>query len=171
MSDPVTVVLGLGTNQGDRFAALQSAIALLSESLSEIKTSPVYRSKALLLEGSPKEWNVDFLNMALCAKTTLSPEALLQVCKAVEAKLGRGTAYEKWSPRVMDVDILALGTDAYHSENLDIPHRDLLLRPFALLPFADLWPEWVSPSGLHPCIGEMAVKTPRQDIVRIGMFA
>ena len=131
-------VLGLGSNRGDRFSALHMAVQLLSPHLSNITHSFVYESPALLLMDSPKEWDVDFLNMAISGDTHLSPEELLLEIKSIEKKMGRGEGYPKWSPRNIDIDILFCGADAYQSDTLTIPHPLIHERAFVLLPLQDL---------------------------------
>ena len=43
-------------------------------------------------------------------------------------------------PRPVDVDVLLLGTEAYASERLAIPHRELARRRFVLVPLLELDP-------------------------------
>jgi dihydropteroate synthase len=47
---------------------------------------------------------------------------------------------ERWAPREIDIDILAIGERAYEFDRLRVPHSGLTDRPFALLPLADLAP-------------------------------
>lgn len=143
------VILGLGCNIGDRLANLRMALQHLSmnSSLKIQRVSPVYESDALLLPDSPEEWNLPYLNIAIKITTTLSPEQLLEVIKDIEVTMGRIFEF-RWSPRIIDIDILAWGSESYQSENLTIPHRSLLERPFALWPLTDLEPNWRY-CGLH----------------------
>lgn len=132
------ITLGLGSNQGDRFAALKRAIDLLQPHLQNITQSYVYESPALLLPDSPTEWNVDFLNMAISGDTHLEPEAFFIEIKRIEKAMGRGHDYPKWSPRIIDIDILLYGDRPYHSDTLTIPHPLINEREFVLLPMNDL---------------------------------
>lgn len=132
------VYIGLGSNQGDRFAALKSAVIKLSSRLQQITCSSVYSSPALLMPGSPAEWNIQFLNMAIRAETDLEPEQLLTFCKKIETKMGRAAVYPKWSPRIIDIDILLYGDLQYRSDTLTIPHSDMHERAFVLLPLIEL---------------------------------
>ncbi len=136
------VIFGLGSNLGDRLAYLKRAVADLSEILTNKKTSPVYESEAILLAGAPESWNIPFLNAAVCGETSLSPEELLAYIKSIERKIGRAENHSKWSPREIDIDILAIDDLVLSSENLTIPHPFLLDRPFALWPLADIAPDW-----------------------------
>ncbi|HEX4926115.1 MAG TPA: dihydropteroate synthase [Bdellovibrionales bacterium] len=141
------VIVGLGSNRGDRLANLRWALLELKAVASLHAVSPVYESEAMLPEGAPAEWNRTFFNLAAEVETTLAPESLLAAVKKIEAKLGRSSA-ERWAPREIDLDLLALERGSYRAAGLEIPHPGLAERPFALLPLLDLWPEyWAGP---HP---------------------
>jgi 7,8-dihydro-6-hydroxymethylpterin-pyrophosphokinase len=70
MTEETLVVLGLGCNVGNRHKTLTAAILLLNGFLTDIVCSSRYESAALLLPGSPPEWNMPFLNMAVKGTTT-----------------------------------------------------------------------------------------------------
>lgn len=140
------VVLGLGSNLGDRSNYLKSAISQLEkkEIISNITLSSVHQTKALLLENSPKEWDIDFLNMAVRGVTKLIPEELLNAIKIIEHDIGRKHT-ERWAPREIDIDILAYGEEVIHHPLITIPHPSLLDRAWAIIPLAEVYPEWKYP--------------------------
>ena len=141
------LIIGLGSNSGDRLAHLPNALGLI-KSLAEVEIkqlSPVYLSDALLLEQAPAEWDLPFLNVALRCETTLEPFALLKKLQTIEKKLGRQSTSPPWSPRIIDIDLLAWGDTIINHEALTIPHAHLLNRPFALWPLADVAPFWCLP--------------------------
>jgi len=140
------VVLGLGSNLGDRLSYLKQAISLLEKKqiVKDIVSSSIYSCKAMLMESSPAEWDIDFLNMAIYGKTSLSHKELLEKIKTIEHNIGRNNN-AKWAPREIDIDILAYGTEAIIEANLTIPHQYLLQRSWALIPFAEVWPEYHYP--------------------------
>lgn len=140
------IVLGLGTNCGRRYQHLRTAISHLAQ-LSDLKiinTSPIYESEALLPENAPKDWCKNYLNMAVSCESILSPEALLQQLKNIEKAMGRNY-YARWSPRIIDIDILAWDDLLLKTDRLNIPHIGLEDRPFALWPLLDLTPNWRHP--------------------------
>lgn len=139
------VILGLGSNKGDRGAFLRAAVVLLAGVLTNLRASPVYESQALLPKNARSEWDRLFLNMAVCGDTSLAPEALLMEVKAMERHLGRRPAMA-WSPREIDIDILAMDATVLRTASLSIPHQELLNRDFALLPLVDLAPDWRYPA-------------------------
>lgn len=136
------VILGLGSNVEDRLKHLAEAVDILAEHvLAAVSISPIYESDALLKSGSPEEWNKPFLNMVITGDTHMKPLELLNIIKRIEHKMGRNNV-GVWSPREIDIDILAYGDECIESDVLTIPHKDLCKRDFALLPLADVAPNW-----------------------------
>ncbi len=169
------VILGLGSNLGDRLAHLTEAVRALAmlDRITILKVSPIYRSQAQLLPNSLVSWQSDFLNLAVLITTTLNPDQLLTHLQRLETTAGRPLAHQRWAPRTLDIDILLwqnlvigyqlpdendkktvnknLGIDyahpqqSPHARQLIIPHPRLLERAFALWPAADLAPAWQYP--------------------------
>lgn len=139
------VILGLGSNKGDRAAYLREALGQLGGILGDLRFSSIYETKALLPENAPSEWDRPYFNMAVAGSTPLSPQALFLGIKAIEKKMGRKAA-ERWSPREIDIDILAFDDLVVDTPELHIPHRGLLTRDFALLPLVELAPDWRYPA-------------------------
>lgn len=142
------IILGLGSNLGDRLENLRQAFRLLKHlpELTIQRVSPLYISDALTPEHAPHNWNLPFINLAICCETTLQPLVLLEQIKNIEVKLGRNLNAERWSPRIIDIDILAWDNIILQHEKLTLPHPELLQRPFALWPLADVAPFWILPS-------------------------
>jgi 2-amino-4-hydroxy-6-hydroxymethyldihydropteridine diphosphokinase len=100
----------------------------------------------------------DFLNAAVEIETELDPEALLDLCKEVERKLGRDFGQVRHGPRVVDVDLLLLGDIEYRSERLTLPHPEVRTRRFVLEPLAEL--------GVD--VGDALAAVQDQRVVRVG---
>ena len=94
------VVLGIGSNLGNREDQIRQAIGMLAENtLSAIRMSPVYESQAMLKPGAPEHWDMPFKNVAIAGETLLSPMALLKQVKIIERKIGRAcTPAGLWAP-------------------------------------------------------------------------
>ena len=138
------VILGLGGNEAGetgRAHFLREALRLLDARLEIVKVSALYESDAMLPDGAPAAWGKPFLNLCLACETPLEPGRLLDEVKTIERRLGRKAA-ERWAPREIDIDLLAYEGVALESEQLTLPHPGLLERPFALLPFADVAPDF-----------------------------
>ena len=148
------IILGLGTNLGDRLANLRQALRCL-QTHANIKVqhvSPIYQSDAMLPDDAPKTWALPFFNVALSCTTALSPQALLAELKIIEQQLGRGEAM-RWSPRPIDIDILKWNDESIDTQQLTIPHRGLYQRPFALWPLLDLDLAGNYPPAILKCWG------------------
>ena len=136
--------LGLGSNVGDSADHLRAAIELLRERGVEVEAvSSAYVTEPVgeILD------QPDFLNAAIRIRTELEPEALLDVCKAVEAERGRAFEAPRHSPRPLDVDLLLLGDLELETERLTLPHREVTTRRFVLAPLLELDPDLTLPDG------------------------
>ena len=150
------VILGLGSNIGNRYQYLREAIEYLSTSpeLSIEKMSAVYESQALIppdhaqqaidRQNQQHTWNKPFLNCAVRISTQLDPQQLLVITKGIEKAMQREPA-ARWYPRNIDIDILAWDDRIMDEPHLRIPHPGLEQRPFALWPLHDVAPEWLHP--------------------------
>ena len=135
-----TTYLLLGSNEGNRMDWMQQAIQQLNDMAGAVVVqSRVYQTAAWGLEDQP-----DFLNMAICMKTTLSPQELLKQIQQVEQNLGRQRTL-KWGQRTLDIDILFYNHDVINDPQLTIPHPLLQERRFALSPLADIAPDFIHP--------------------------
>ena len=136
--------LGLGSNIGDTRAHLTAAVdGLERHGVPVLAASSTYATEPVGLVLDQPE----FLNAALRIETDLEPEALLDVCKAVEREVGRAAGGPRHGPRVIDVDLLLLGDRTYRSERLELPHRETSSRRFVLVPLLELDPELALPDG------------------------
>ena len=155
--------LGLGSNLGDRRALLQAAVEdLWVHGVQAIAASSVY-------ETAPVGEVLDqpaFLNACVRVETALGPEALLDACKAVERTLGREAGGVRHGPRPVDVDVLLLGMEAYESERLAIPHREVANRRFVLVPLLELDPGLTLPDGT--ALADALAALDGQDVRRAG---
>ena len=140
---PSGVVLGLGSNLGDREATIAQALARLgTRGYRVTRTSSFYLTEPV--GGPPQGW---FVNAVADGETELRPEPLLQACLAVEAELGR-VRDEPNGPRTLDVDILFDGAERLAGPAPIVPHPRLAERRFVLEPLVEILPELV-----HPALG------------------
>jgi 2-amino-4-hydroxy-6-hydroxymethyldihydropteridine diphosphokinase len=156
--------LGLGSNVGDRRAALEAAVAALPRHGVEVlASSSVYETEPV---GEVLD-QPDFLNACVRVETALEPEALLDACKAVERELGRESGGVRHGPRPIDVDVLLLGDSEYRSERLELPHPEVINRRFVLVPLLELDPELALPDGAA-LRDALAALGPGQDVRHAG---
>ncbi|MED7818866.1 MULTISPECIES: dihydropteroate synthase [unclassified Francisella] len=143
-------IIGIGTNIGFTIENIHLAIDALEAlpNIRVIRKASLYSSKALLKEGAPKDWDIIFLNTAVKISTTLNPQELLIILKNIEKNIGRDLNAPIWSPRIIDLDILAAEDFILEADNLSIPHKELLNRNFALAPLLELSKNWHHPKKI-----------------------
>lgn len=135
--------LGLGSNLGDRGAALGAAVARLDRPPVVVEAvSPVYETAPQDLADQPS-----FLNAAARVRTGLDPPALLALVKEIERDLGRDPGGVRYGPRAIDCDLLLWEGGEWRGDDLRIPHVRIVERRFALLPVLDLDPGLRLPDG------------------------
>jgi 2-amino-4-hydroxy-6-hydroxymethyldihydropteridine diphosphokinase len=130
------VVIGLGSNVGDRLANLDGAVARLraDRSMHVLRRSPVYETAPV---GGPPQG--DYLNAAVLVVTSLDAREILDRALAVEQEMGRVRSDEtRWGPRTIDLDVLWIEGEAIDEEGLEVPHPRLHERAFALRPLLDI---------------------------------
>jgi 2-amino-4-hydroxy-6-hydroxymethyldihydropteridine diphosphokinase len=86
-----------------------------------------------------------YANAAAIIETRLEPLKLLAVLKGVERNFGRRRAGQRWSARVLDLDIVLWSGGAFAAPGLTIPHPLFRQRDFVLQPAAVLAPTWRDP--------------------------
>ena len=121
------VVLGLGTNLGDRRENLRAALAALSHlPKTEVENvSSVWQTAPFDV---PDEQQ-DYWNICVLLKTELSPSAVLGACLGIEAAMGRVREIYHGA-RCMDLDVLLYEGFTQREKELNV-----------LFPLLELFPE------------------------------
>jgi 2-amino-4-hydroxy-6-hydroxymethyldihydropteridine diphosphokinase len=138
-------LIGLGSNQrhhrhGRPDAVLWAALtALEAEGVTVEVTSPTIAS--LPLGPSLRR----YANAAAILRTDLTPMDLLALLKAVERQFGRRTRGQRWSSRVLDLDILLWDAGPWSSPDITVPHISFRDRRFVLEPARTIAPRWRDP--------------------------
>ena len=132
----VRAYIALGSNLGDRLEQMQSALKALAsdDRLKVLQISPVYENSAIGMGKAN-----DFLNAIVEIETSMRPLALLDYCLEVESQLGRVRTGE-WTPRSIDLDMIAYGDEIIEHERLQVPHPRIAERDFVVHPLCALAP-------------------------------
>ena len=136
------VIIGLGSNLGDRMHQLQQGVVGLHRHAGAVlKTSGVYETPALLPPHAPEGWNLPFLNAAVEIQYSGPPQTLLMILKKIEQSQGRKSSGGRWQPRPLDLDILLFADLCIEDKSLKVPHPGLRERAFVLSPLKDIDPQ------------------------------
>jgi len=102
----------------------------------------------------------DFFNGVGMLKTNTEPAKLLRQLQAVESQFGRTRKFKN-EARTLDLDIIAMNEEAVAEPH--IPHPRMHLRPFVLMPMAELTPNWHHPT-LKKTISQLIEELPTSRI-------
>ena len=164
----IQTALSIGSNLGNREDYIASMERELYALLTDAKSSPLMETAPVGVDGLQPP----YLNKIIAGRYGGAPRGLLDICHAIESRLGRIRAGFK-SARTADVDILLFGgmiiceTDALHP--LVIPHPQLLNRRFCLEGLMQVCPRMAVPvSGRVFTVAElyenMSADTLAQDV-------
>jgi len=130
------VVIGLGSNLGDRLVTLREAAHRITSEIASIESaSHIYETAPI---GPPQP---RYLNAAVLLRWPADDlRALLTRLLHIEESLGR-VRTERWGPRTIDLDILWAEGVSLALSDLTVPHPHLHERAFALLPLLDVAPD------------------------------
>jgi 2-amino-4-hydroxy-6-hydroxymethyldihydropteridine diphosphokinase len=157
----VTYLL-IGGNQGDRLKYLRSAVNMISQETGKIiRMSSVYETEPFGFQDKNQ-----FLNICIMVETDLSPYGTLENVSDIENSLGRNRKPDKYVSRNIDIDILFYDDLIINNPSLTIPHPEIHNRNFALVPMAEISPEYI-----HPVIGKTILSllkesTDKHNVVR-----
>jgi 2-amino-4-hydroxy-6-hydroxymethyldihydropteridine diphosphokinase len=136
--------LAIGSNLGNRIHNIQIAkLELEKYKIKILKSSSNYIS-----ESWPDPSKPNYINIVIKIKTSLAPLKLLKICNLIELKMGR-VRLKKNAPRTCDIDIIDYGKKILNEKNnkLILPHPQMNIRSFVLLPLFDVDKSWKHPKS------------------------
>jgi len=133
------VVVGLGSSLGDRLATIRLAVARLARTPG---VTMLRRSRAWENPPAGGVAHRPFVNAAVLVSWEGDAPTLLGHAKAIEQALGRREAHARWADRAIDLDLL-VADEIVDDPVLRVPHPLLVERPFALVPAAEVAPDWI----------------------------
>jgi 2-amino-4-hydroxy-6-hydroxymethyldihydropteridine diphosphokinase len=131
--------IALGSNLGDRRAALQGAVDQLAGHLAALTVSGFIDTAPEGDDGQPR-----FLNAAVVGDWGRGAPALLAVLMAIEQAFGRERPYPG-APRTLDLDLILFGSSILNEPGLTVPHPRFRQRGFVLAPLCQIAPDLVDP--------------------------
>ena len=138
-------VIALGSNLGDRRAAIRFAVERLEPLLSAAALSDIIETEP---EGSGLQDQPLYLNAVVVGETSLDARELLESLLEIERDFGRERPFPG-AARTLDLDLVLLGDQVLDEPGLQLPHPRFRERFFVLGPLAELAPDIRDPvSGL-----------------------
>jgi 2-amino-4-hydroxy-6-hydroxymethyldihydropteridine diphosphokinase len=131
---PRAAVIALGSNLGDRHAAIAYARNRLSTVLSNIIQSTAVETEP---QGEGVGGQPLYLNAVLTGVTTLDARSLVDTLLDIERGFGRERPYAN-APRTLDLDLILLGDEIIDEPGLQVPHPRFRERFFVLGPLAEI---------------------------------
>lgn len=140
---PSSYVIALGSNRRGRHGTpadevRAALVALTAIGGGVVMTSPLVATAPL---GPARR---RFVNAAALIESEDSPPELLARLKTIERAFGRRRG-QRWTDRVIDLDIILWSGGAWASDGLTVPHPDFRRRAFVLRPLAAIVPDWRDP--------------------------
>ena len=137
----IRVIIGVGSNLGNRRQNIQQGLKHLTEAgIKIVKISSYLKNPAA--EGTA---GGEFLNAAVLAETDLEPEPLLTLLHDVEKDSGRPQPHQPKEARSLDLDIIYYADQIIDKPNLQVPHPRRLQRWFVMTPAAEAAPDFCDP--------------------------
>jgi GTP cyclohydrolase-4 len=134
-----SVLLGLGSNLGDRQGTILGALQRLRREARVHAVSSYYETPPVGGVSGPA-----FLNVAARVTTLLEPAAFEAFVRGVEAAIGRQQT-TVLTARPIDIDILYIDDLVADFGRFEVPHPYIGTRPFNLVPLAEIAGDHVDP--------------------------
>jgi 2-amino-4-hydroxy-6-hydroxymethyldihydropteridine diphosphokinase len=135
------IYIGVGSNI-DPEDNISSGITSLNENFGKLTLSSTYATEPIGFTGD------EFYNLVVGCDTVESLDATVKVLKRIEADHGRRHDEEKYSSRMLDLDLLTYDDLVLRNEQVSIPRVDISKYAFVLKPLAE-----IAPSTCHPETG------------------
>ena len=140
---PSSYVIALGSNRrgrhgmpADEVRAALTALPAIGGDV--VMTSPLITTAPL---GPARR---RFVNAAALVESDDTPPEMLARLKAIEMAFGRRRG-QRWTDRVIDLDIILWSGGAWASDGLTVPHPEFRRRDFVRRPLVAIVPHWRDP--------------------------
>jgi len=130
-----SIVLALGSNLGDRYRNILTAMSKLEQhNIKIVSTGCMYETDPMYYLIQNK-----FLNTVITVKVfeSCTPHILFKIVKDIEREMKRVKVILN-GPRTIDIDIVYYNKVQIFDKNLIVPHPKLLERNFVLRPLLDM---------------------------------
>ncbi len=126
--------IGIGSNQHNPKYHVTKGIREINHL---IKTQVLKKSSLYVTLPVGPQNQPDFINAVIKISTLYTAEELLNILQGIEKKHHR-KKLRKWGPRTLDLDILIFNDVILDTDNLTIPHPEIINREFVLIPLLEI---------------------------------
>ena len=136
------IYVGIGSNLEQpavQVSRAMQALAQLAEGVGWM-FSRCYTSPPMGPQDQPA-----FVNAVAGGLTQATAETLLNALQRIEQAAGRTRDGQRWGPRILDLDLLALGQTRQQDAMITVPHPGIGERRFVLAPWSEIAPEFEIP--------------------------
>ncbi len=136
------IAIGIGSNLGDSVTLVAEAVEqLLQDGVKQLRLSSFYETVPVdCAPGTPL-----FVNAVVVGLYGGSCRQLLNLCHAIEHRLGRPFPHRSDESRRIDLDLLLFDETVFTEPDLRIPHPQLRHRFFVLVPLREVAGNWTVP--------------------------
>ena len=135
------VAIALGSNLGNRRAALAFGVDRLSQLIPNLTVSDFIETEP---EGEGLQDQPLYLNAVAAGDTALTPREILDALLAIEREYGRERPFPG-AARTLDLDLILVGDSIEDAPGLHVPHPRFRERFFVLGPLAEIAPDMIDP--------------------------
>lgn len=156
----VEVIVALGGNLGNPHQTFLAALEEMKKLGSALRMSKWYKTAPVSV--IPQ---ADYLNAVAAFETDWDIKSLFAELESIESRLGK-LKKPKESPRILDLDLLFYGNQAYRNGHLEVPHPRWSERLFVLVPLRDLFEE-ITVMGKRWNIQELIESLPKKEVKEV----
>ena len=126
--------IGIGSNQHNPKYHVTKGIREINHlpQTQVLKRSSLYETLPVGPQNQP-----NFINAVIKITTSYKPQELLSILQMIEKRHHRRRV-KKWGPRTLDLDILIFSDIILDTDNLIIPHPEIVNRDFVLIPLLEI---------------------------------
>jgi 2-amino-4-hydroxy-6-hydroxymethyldihydropteridine diphosphokinase len=154
---PSSYIIAIGSNRRHyRYGAPHKVVAAAIDLLDPVAVSSIMINRPI---GPSKR---AYANGAILIENDLPPLQLLAHLKSIEQSFGRRARGQRWSARVLDLDIILWSGGIWADRQLTIPHPAYRIRDFVLRPITDIAGQWRDPVT-HFSVAQHKARLDRKD--------
>ena len=161
--------VALGANMPFEGVQGSELLARAVDALKTVGLPPLSLSSVWQTEAWPRgSGQLDYFNaVAELDAGERTPRQLYDVLTSIEHRFGRERR-ERWAPRTLDLDIVAMDGFAGIFGGITLPHPRMQERAFVLAPLSEIAPDWRHPKSGRTAAEMLASLPPGYRYQRIG---